>query len=1085
MSSKSLQKQASILRMKNQDQDGRAKRKEKRTSFSCVEETPSNPQHVTRDCSSVSRESDYLNASLTKASEKPPCSLWRMVRPRLSMSNSTRKSSIGEDTSLSTSKPPWCTPSEATVKVYKEIVRSAVWNTLVLICTLVLLFGGAIQQYFKHKTKIYFDPAYIITIAVLFIDMFLTSQTERGYFKCYWNSWSDFALGGFIFNFDFLSVMTLLASISYFNPTHLSPTSLSIQVVNGVPIDISDSMNGSFNIDWMIILGVIVRITRVARFLDIAGVLQFSTKMSDLFCTLTDRKDCKMPSLECLLLCGNSRRRSPHLVREMNSSAVSEVPFVGRHTVAAIKIQEAWRKHFYDDDFQKHISDRTLKRKQNDRLVRLQRHCRRSSMSKSAHPAINNSSSGKRRKKRAAKASQIGLAMNVITTKRVAYGTVLAMLLTSTFSPHETDLTKQITMVALHDSIALLTKNANEKSDRSIFDKGALLFANTAFQSSTNNLLSLNYLDVSGGYKFETNFTSLDFNEIDEILTITVSDNNNSTTTGVFYEFGAQKRVGTVAILLLLFEALVWSFGLLLFAAPVTTLVVKPIERMIRLLYMLVRDPLGFDSTERYKRFVLEEDELATHTPWTNDNLKGMETSFLMSTILRIGSLMKVGFGSAGVEIIRGSLKKNSGCNIMMRNHHQASTVSCIFLFCDIRQFTDASECLQEEVFLFTNKIAEVVHSVCHSLSGFANKNIGDAFLLNWKLEESSDKRSLIADKKQADKALLSVVQISIALCNEQFFLEDISEDSQERLKSKFYKRPGNIVQLGFGLHAGKAVEGAIGSPRKLDATYLSNEVELAEFLESSTKKYGTSVLMSGTFFRLLHPSNQRRCRQIDEAFFEEEYDDFADEELFDIPEEESESFMRLYTFDINVGAIHKLNKEAMNRNAHEHSTRTDIQGSNDETNASVRNNIFRRSSASSKSYGRRFAFQRLSNRAHRRQSHDLRGSSINSEMSTNEIAFSLEKKAFALPSGKINYHSSLWMDENIKALRQNFPPTFFQKFKLGFDAYLEGDWSVAKTNFDFMVNIFDDKPSKELLRKMAKTNFLPPRNFRYRLGLS
>ena len=43
----------------------------------------------------------------------------------------------------------------------------------------------------------------------------------------------------------------------------------------------------------------------------------------------------------------------------------------------------------------------------------------------------------------------------------------------------------------------------------------------------------------------------------------------------------------------------------------------------------------------------------------------------------------------------------------------------------------------------------------------------------------------------------------------------------------------------GFGLHAGKAVQGAIGSPRKLDATYISESVERAEFLESSTKTYG------------------------------------------------------------------------------------------------------------------------------------------------------------------------------------------------------------------------------------------------------
>ena len=36
----------------------------------------------------------------------------------------------------------------------------------------------------------------------------------------------------------------------------------------------------------------------------------------------------------------------------------------------------------------------------------------------------------------------------------------------------------------------------------------------------------------------------------------------------------------------------------------------------------------------------------------------GMETSFLMSTIVRIGSLMQVGFGTAGTEIIRSGLER-------------------------------------------------------------------------------------------------------------------------------------------------------------------------------------------------------------------------------------------------------------------------------------------------------------------------------------------------------------------------------------------------------------------------------------------
>ena len=109
-----------------------------------------------------------------------------------------------------------------------------------------------------------------------------------------------------------------------------------------------------------------------------------------------------------------------------------------------------------------------------------------------------------------------------------------------------------------------------------------------------------------------------------------------------------------------------------------------------------------------------------------------------------------------------------------------------------------------------------------------------------------------LAGKKQADKALLSVVKICIALYHESYFLEGLSAASISALKKKFAKRPGNLVQLGFGLHAGKAVEGAIGSQRKLDATYLSEAVELSDYLESSTKKYGVNVLMSGKFYSLL-----------------------------------------------------------------------------------------------------------------------------------------------------------------------------------------------------------------------------------------
>jgi class 3 adenylate cyclase len=38
---------------------------------------------------------------------------------------------------------------------------------------------------------------------------------------------------------------------------------------------------------------------------------------------------------------------------------------------------------------------------------------------------------------------------------------------------------------------------------------------------------------------------------------------------------------------------------------------------------------------------------------------------------------------------------------------------------------------------IFVNEIAEIVHGIIDHYNGSANKNIGDAFLLVWKFNES------------------------------------------------------------------------------------------------------------------------------------------------------------------------------------------------------------------------------------------------------------------------------------------------------------------------------------------------------------
>ncbi len=69
---------------------------------------------------------------------------------------------------------------------------------------------------------------------------------------------------------------------------------------------------------------------------------------------------------------------------------------------------------------------------------------------------------------------------------------------------------------------------------------------------------------------------------------------------------------------------------------------------------------------------------------------------------------------------------------------------------------------------------------------------------------------------------------------------------------------------MGFGLHIGWAIEGAIGSDYKIDASYLSPNVNMASRLEAATKQFGVNLLISESLHDLMTPGLQSYCRNID-----------------------------------------------------------------------------------------------------------------------------------------------------------------------------------------------------------------------------
>jgi hypothetical protein len=76
-------------------------------------------------------------------------------------------------------------------------------------------------------------------------------------------------------------------------------------------------------------------------------------------------------------------------------------------------------------------------------------------------------------------------------------------------------------------------------------------------------------------------------------------------------------------------------------------------------------------------------------------------------------------------------------------------------------------------------------------------------------------------------------------------------------------------ARMGAGLHYGAAIEGAIGTAQKIDASYLGPDVDLSDVLEAATKSYKVPILMTEAFFTNLSENIQKTCRKVDCAKLE------------------------------------------------------------------------------------------------------------------------------------------------------------------------------------------------------------------------
>lgn len=286
----------------------------------------------------------------------------------------------------------------------------------------------------------------------------------------------------------------------------------------------------------------------------------------------------------------------------------------------------------------------------------------------------------------------------------------------------------------------------------------------------------------------------------------------------------------------------------LLFSRDAYKMVIHPIEKMKFTVQQLSENPLL--HLEKIKN---------------RNSSESNETDMLEQAITKMAALLRVGFGSAGAEVIAKNLSDMGELNPMI----PGVRVNAIFGFCDIRDFTFATEGLQQDVMLFVNKIAEITHRHVVDSGGHPNKNIGDAFLLVWKLKSgkntnsSGDLQRTLFDSSL--KCMQKVIEDVRNVGNLGSFLKEKKSDISPPWASSL--RNYN-VNVGVGLHKGWAIEGAIGSKVKIDPSYLSPHVNIASRLEAATKRYRVPLLMSDAFFGGLSGSVQSKCRRCDKVSF-------------------------------------------------------------------------------------------------------------------------------------------------------------------------------------------------------------------------
>ena len=275
-----------------------------------------------------------------------------------------------------------------------------------------------------------------------------------------------------------------------------------------------------------------------------------------------------------------------------------------------------------------------------------------------------------------------------------------------------------------------------------------------------------------------------------------------------------------MSIIITIFVGIILAAASITFARDTQSIVIKPVNKMISIIRNLAKDPLKVGSTG------------------PKSSTRG---SILEETIDKIGILLSINFGVRGSQIMNELLAEPE---INFKIEGRKGTF--VILIVTIKDSAMIIDSLQEEVLVFINKIAKIVHNCAVRWGGSICRNDMGSFLMIW-------------PEEQANEALFAAVKIYAEL-------HRANDIMAYKLNPKIVTgiKENYMVDIQMALNIGEIIEGPIGSNIKVMPDFINPSISTTMKLQALNQLYATNLIMTDMFYEILDSKAQQICRKID-----------------------------------------------------------------------------------------------------------------------------------------------------------------------------------------------------------------------------